>query len=165
MHHCPQAAGRLGTICSRLREISGGSGYGSQNASYAYFGLGAATNIDVDRVEWPSGTLQELHSIPSGQLLTVVEPAVSISQGAATLNRGEMAVFTAIVLRTNQQFIYTSPAGNATFQVALTGAPPVHLQWRHDQQLIPNATNARDSVPVMPGVQSQMYWLHPRTGL
>jgi hypothetical protein len=29
-----------------------------------------------------------------------------------------------------------------TFQAAATGALPIHFQWRHGQQLIPNATNA-----------------------
>src|SRR6266542_3569211 len=38
----------------QMREISGGSGYGSQNAPYACFGVGAATNIDIVRLEWPS---------------------------------------------------------------------------------------------------------------
>jgi hypothetical protein len=190
----------------QMREISGGSGYGSQNAPYAYFGLGAATNIETVRIEWSSGTVQELHSVTPEQLLTVTEPAISISPASATRNAGETIIFTAgrplpsmslqwfhdgnampgatadslvitnmqasdagnysvvlggtalsppmelflkpakligpVVLPMNQQFIATRPGSNVTFQAAFTGASPVHFQWRHDGQLIPNATNA-----------------------
>ena len=47
-----------------------------------------------------------------------------------------------VVLQTNQQFIYTRPGSNVTFQVGFIGTPPIQLQWRHGQELIPNATNA-----------------------
>ncbi|HXJ74018.1 MAG TPA: FG-GAP-like repeat-containing protein, partial [Candidatus Dormibacteraeota bacterium] len=188
----------------QLREISGGSGYGSQNAPYAYFGLGAATQVEAVRVEWPSGVVQELHAIVPGQLLTVSEPGVAIAPAAATRNLGETVAFTAsrplpsinlqwlhdgvaipdanadsliitnvqagdagnysvalgyveppmevflkpakligpVVLQTNLQFIWARPGSDATFQVASSGAPPIHLQWLHGPQLIPNATNA-----------------------
>ena len=43
---------------TRTRELSGGSGYGSQDALVASFGLGPATAIDSLFVRWPSGTLQ-----------------------------------------------------------------------------------------------------------
>jgi hypothetical protein len=194
----------------QMREISGGSGYGSQNAPYAYFGFGT-TNFDLIRIEWPSGVAQEIFSIPPmlpinpGQLLTVVEPVGSISPATATVNAGETAVFTVskpfpwmsvvwfhngatipdayseslvitnvqasdagdysvqlsgllnpatdiylkpvqllgpVVLQTSQQSISTRPGSNVTFQAAATGALPIHFQWRHGQQLIPNATNA-----------------------
>jgi hypothetical protein len=189
----------------QMREISGGSGYGSQNAPYAYFGLGAATNIDIVRIEWPSGIVQQLQAVAPKQLLTVTEPEVSIQPADLTRNRGETGTFTAsttlspplsfqwlrdgislsgatatslvltniqasdagnysievhqadppmtvlakparligpIVLQTNQQFVSTRPGSNVTFQVAFTAAPPTHLQWRHGQQVISDATNA-----------------------
>jgi hypothetical protein len=40
----------------------------------AYFGLGQATNVDVLRIEWPSGTVQELRNVSPKQILTVTEP-------------------------------------------------------------------------------------------
>lgn len=40
----------------------------------AHFGLGDATNVDLLRIEWPSGTVQELRNIPPKQYLTVREP-------------------------------------------------------------------------------------------
>src|SRR5262249_51455953 len=47
----------------QLREISGGSGYASQNQLAACFGLGMATNVERLRVEWPSGIVQELKNL------------------------------------------------------------------------------------------------------
>jgi hypothetical protein len=58
----------------QLREISGGSGYCSQNDMRAHFGLGNATNVDLVRIEWPSGTVQELRNVAMNQILTVTEP-------------------------------------------------------------------------------------------
>ncbi len=37
--------------------------------------LGDATNVDVLRIEWPSGIVQELKKLPVKQSLTVTEPA------------------------------------------------------------------------------------------
>jgi hypothetical protein len=58
----------------QLREISGGSGFGSQNSLIAHFGLGSATNADLVRIEWPSGTVQELRNVSANQFLTLTEP-------------------------------------------------------------------------------------------
>jgi hypothetical protein len=57
----------------QMREISGGSGHGSQNDLRANFGLGDATNVDLVRIEWPSGIVQTMTNIASKQFLTVVE--------------------------------------------------------------------------------------------
>ncbi len=57
----------------QMREISGGSGYGSQNDMRPSFGLGDATNVDLVQIEWPSGIVQTLLNVPVKQILTVVE--------------------------------------------------------------------------------------------
>jgi len=64
-----------GTTRWQMREISGGSGYASQNSLCAQFGLGDATNVAVIRVEWPSGIVQELKDVPSNQHLKITEPS------------------------------------------------------------------------------------------
>ena len=51
---------------TRIRELSGGSGNGSQNAPVASFGLGRASAIDSLIVRWPSGTLQAVHLLTAG---------------------------------------------------------------------------------------------------
>jgi hypothetical protein len=48
------------------------------------FGLGRAEKIDTVRIEWPSGTVQELHDINPRQILTVTEPSKLISPSRTT---------------------------------------------------------------------------------
>jgi hypothetical protein len=57
----------------QMREISGGTGFG-QTSVLAHFGLGDAVTADTVRIEWPSGAIQEFHSVILNQTLTVVEP-------------------------------------------------------------------------------------------
>ena len=57
----------------QLREIGNGGGYNCPPL-VAHFGLGDATNMDTLRIEWPSGTVQELHNIAPRQILTIIEP-------------------------------------------------------------------------------------------
>jgi hypothetical protein len=63
-----------GQTVRQLRQIAGGNGGGGQSTLLAHFGLGNATNIDAVRIEWPSGTVQELHNVAVRQLLTITEP-------------------------------------------------------------------------------------------
>ncbi len=55
------------------RDIISGEGYNSQNELIAHFGLGDATNIDLLRIEWPSGKVQQFTNITPRQLLTIQE--------------------------------------------------------------------------------------------
>jgi hypothetical protein len=72
----------------QLREISGGSGYCSQNDLRAHFGLGDATAVETIRIEWPSGIVQEFGNLAANQFLTVTEqqPGVTTAPHLA-LNR------------------------------------------------------------------------------
>jgi hypothetical protein len=54
------------------REISGGDGV-VQNSLFVHFGLGDATNIDLVRIEWPSGIVQELSNVAVRQFLNIRE--------------------------------------------------------------------------------------------
>jgi len=68
----------------QLREISSGGGRWIQPL-VAHFGLGDATNVDTLRIEWPSGTVQEIQNVAPKQILTITEPAqlsASVSSGA-----------------------------------------------------------------------------------
>ena len=56
----------------QMREVSA-SGL-SQNDLRPHFGLGDATNVDLVRIEWPSGSVQELQNLPAGQFVTLWEP-------------------------------------------------------------------------------------------
>ncbi|MEI6782924.1 MAG: FG-GAP-like repeat-containing protein [Verrucomicrobiota bacterium] len=56
----------------QLRDIQGGNR--CQNDPRAHFGLETATNVTTLRIEWPSGTVQELTNVTANQILTVTEP-------------------------------------------------------------------------------------------
>jgi hypothetical protein len=57
----------------QLREINSGGGW-DVVPLVAHFGLGDATNIDIVRIEWPSGLVQELTNQAARQILTITEP-------------------------------------------------------------------------------------------
>jgi hypothetical protein len=63
-----------GELRRQMRQISGGDGWLSQNSLDVSIGFGAATNIDLLRIEWPSGIIQELHNVAVNQTLIVEEP-------------------------------------------------------------------------------------------
>jgi hypothetical protein len=58
-----------------LREVISGHGFGA-SALRVHFGLGDATNVDVVRVEWPSGTVKEWRNVAVNQILTLKEQTV-----------------------------------------------------------------------------------------
>jgi hypothetical protein len=62
----------------QMRQVSGGLA----DDLRAHFGLGDATKVDLLRVEWPSGIVQELTDVAPNRILTVTEPARLIPQGA-----------------------------------------------------------------------------------
>ena len=57
----------------QLRQITGGGGFCGHNELQVHFGLGDATNVDVVRIEWPSGIVQTLTNVAPKQILNVVE--------------------------------------------------------------------------------------------
>jgi hypothetical protein len=64
-----------GKVVWQLRQISGGGLVFAQSEMTASFGLGNATNVDIVRVEWPSGIVQELTNVAAKQFLTIKEPS------------------------------------------------------------------------------------------
>jgi hypothetical protein len=78
---------------SQIREISGGSGYMSQNSLTAEFGLGTLTSVDSLIITWPSGTVQKLTGLPVDTLLTITESTGSIrgdANGDGVINVGDI---------------------------------------------------------------------------
>ena len=73
----------------QMREVDGGDGRRGQNSPYVNVGLGNATNADIVRIEWPSGTVQELPNVAAQQFLTVTEPGGE-PQLAATQENGQV---------------------------------------------------------------------------
>lgn len=103
----------------QLREISGGGSLGSQNDLRAAFGLGDATKVDLLRVEWPSGIVQELRDTMPRQFLTIIEPEARIAPASQAVQAG----------------------ATATFSVSTTLPLPVDFQWRLNGTELPGETN------------------------
>jgi enediyne biosynthesis protein E4 len=73
----------------QMREVSGGDGLMGQSSPHVHVGLGNATNADLVRIEWPSGTTQELTNVAANQFLTVTEPGGE-PRLAATRQNGQL---------------------------------------------------------------------------
>ena len=64
-----------GVDVTQTREISAQTGFAAQSGLNAYFGLGDAANIDIVRIEWPSGIIQEYTNVSPDQVKTIEETA------------------------------------------------------------------------------------------
>jgi hypothetical protein len=67
----------------QMREVNTGSGFRASPLE-EHFGLLDATNVDTVRIEWPSGTVQELHNVAAKQFLTITEPPRLTTLGSST---------------------------------------------------------------------------------
>ena len=78
----------FGRTLTQMREVSGGNR--CQNDLRQHFGLGNATNVATLRIEWPSGTVQELANVAPNQIITIWEPpalkAIVQPDGGCALN-------------------------------------------------------------------------------
>ena len=59
----------------QLREIASGGNIGNANQMDPMFGLGDAAEVNILRVEWPSGIIQEFHDVAANQILVIKEPS------------------------------------------------------------------------------------------
>ncbi len=57
----------------QMREISGQTGYLSQNSLNAAFGMGDAETIDSLKIEWPSGLVEAFINVPANRFITATE--------------------------------------------------------------------------------------------
>ncbi len=57
----------------QVREVRSGEAYGIQNSFTVHFGLGSETQIDSMIVQWPSGVVDELLSLPGDMTYTLPE--------------------------------------------------------------------------------------------
>jgi hypothetical protein len=75
-----------GKTVRQLRQIGGQT---CAPELFAHFGLGDASLVLTNRIEWPSGTVQELSNVTTNQILTIWEPpflrAAVLTDGACQL--------------------------------------------------------------------------------
>jgi hypothetical protein len=57
----------------QMREVSAQSGYCGQNELNVHFGLGDVDAADSIKIEWPSGVVEVLESVPSNQFMIITE--------------------------------------------------------------------------------------------
>jgi len=72
----------------QMRQIGGLTTFATE--LIAHFGLGDATNVDVVRIEWPSGLVQELHDVPANHSLTITEHQAGLTN-APSLTASRLA--------------------------------------------------------------------------
>ncbi len=105
---------------SRIAEISGGSGYCSQNSLEAEFGLGSAAVIESLTVRWPSGIVWDSTNVAVDQRLTVIErgsiTGVEASAPGAAL---ELSSASPNPFQDHTRFDYALPASGRVSLVVL----------------------------------------------
>lgn len=94
-----------GRMVWQLREISGGAGIGSQPSLIAHFGCGDAQLVDVVRIEWPSGVIQEKHNVQLNDWLTFEEDALQVGPYIREMFYGSPLEIT--VTRAAEQALFT----------------------------------------------------------
>ena len=91
----------------QMREISGIGAVDGGSGLLAHFGLGDATNVDVLRIEWPSGIVQELTNVAPKQFLTITEQQVGVTEapGLPESRSGDGTVQLSLTGQTNLLYV------------------------------------------------------------
>ena len=123
---------------SQIREISGGSGYCSQNSLIARFGLRDSTTVDSLQVIWPSGIVQDTALVAADQMITMTEFDLA---GLEIAGDGASA----FMLFPS----YPNPFGEATtIRYSLPSAGPVALRvYDVSGRVVKTLVDARDVGP------------------
>lgn len=82
----------------QIREVSGGSGLGSQDSLPVEFGLGSYAQADIVEIRWPSGIVQTLTDVETNQVITIIEDGTP-HYGDVSLNGEVTAHDASLVLR------------------------------------------------------------------
>lgn len=111
----------------QLREIGNGGGYNCQPL-VAHFGLGDATNVDIVRIEWPSGTVQEFQNVAAKQILTIVEPPRLLASASNNAQPAQFSIrggrFMQYEIDSSPDLVTWSPIGTVTI-TNLNGAAQI----------------------------------------
>jgi hypothetical protein len=117
---------------SRLREVSGGDGYCSQNSLTVEFGLGASSLVDTIEVRWPSGIIWDSTAVAVDQVLDLIEFAIpgDVRDGRGVGASVELAAALPNPFAAETRFEYALPvAGRARLTI-------VDLQGRRVATLV-----------------------------
>ena len=92
---------RLGEQTLR-REYRGGEGFAAQNSATMLIGIGARSAVDAVTVRWPSGAVQQLGSLESGQLMSVYEDPSQSPNGELLVREAYAVPGASAALRTRR---------------------------------------------------------------
>ena len=59
---------------SQVREVGPSGSYLSSNDVRAHFGLGESNGVEIVRIRWPTGAVEELYDVAIDRYHTIVEP-------------------------------------------------------------------------------------------
>lgn len=109
---------------TQIREISGGSGFASQDSLPAEFGLGDWADPVTVTVRWPGGVLTSLAGILPDQIITITRPCFDLTDAAKAVSAAAAVPGTAVT------YTLTLPnAGELPAPARLTDTLPVGLTW------------------------------------
>ncbi len=122
-----------GRIAFRENNGGGGGDWASQGAGPLYFGIASASSATVT-VNWPSGVVDTLATVPANSTLAIVE--------------GSTQIIPPTVIQ--QPRDVTATVGQkATFKVKATGTPPLSYQWKKNGIDIVGATRSKYVTPAL----------------
>ena len=126
-----------GKTVRQMREVS--SDYFTPDGLRPSFGLGDATNVDVVRIEWPSGIVQELEDVAADQLLSIAEPAVILP---------------------------VRPTAGLGDSITLQSRISRNIQWYHEGVALEGETNRNLTLTNVALADAGRYWVvvHTTTG-
>ncbi|MCP4642120.1 MAG: hypothetical protein GY851_16875, partial [bacterium] len=108
----------------QTREVSGGSGWRSQNSPVQHFGLGDDEFAEEVLVYWPSGNVTQRTWVAANEILAITEAqeitAIQLVPGRETVAPGDTVQFTAEGIYTNGDTI-ALVASELFWEVADTG--------------------------------------------
>jgi len=109
-------------------------GYLSQNSSSEFFGLGDATTIDMIKVYWPSGIVDQHDNVSVNQTITIIEdgPLLAVSEVLAPFSFGLYPN------PANEQVIISLPdsSGSKIKVVTMLGQTVLELQTVFAKQVL-----------------------------
>ncbi len=76
----------------QVRQVTGGSGYASQDSPAVMFGMGSASAVDTLEIQWPGGTVDRYYGIPCCERLEFVEDVAPSSPAGLVASPAEAAV-------------------------------------------------------------------------